>query len=630
MTLNPQISLYTINQTQPTDGWLLSDWAAGQTSIMNWEDQNVTKTATGEVQLKLGAAPSGSSRPFNGAEFQSSEVATTGTFSWTAQAPKMVDGAVFGMFSYRADWQNQPWVEFDFEFVGKDTTKVQLNIHMEDASGRHISLDQAKGGSIIVDLGFDGAQGMHTYDVTVANNSATFRVDGRVVGVYGAADMPGGVWQIGPQKSYVDLWCASGLDSWTGKWAYNGTPLVAKVQGADVRPGDLTGLATTVTPAPVSPTPVSPTPVEPAPSSLNGDTGNNSLTGTSGNDSMAGNGGNDTLTGAAGNDSLSGGEGNDMLRLDAGNDLLDGGNGSDWLDASGTVAVRVDLGLTTAQATGYGTDTLRNIEHFAGGSGNDVALGNDAGNQLTGNLGNDQLSGLGGNDTLTGGAGDDVLTGGVGNDQVFGGDGSDRMSLGGGDDLIDGGAGSDWVTVTNAIGITVNLSVTTAQNTGSGYDTIRNVENVSGNSASDRLTGNSVANILQGMGGSDTLSGASGADTLDGGTGTDALYGGADTDRDVFVFKSASESTTGSAHDTVFNFVAGVDDFDLRGIDANTAQAGDQAFAFTGSTASAYGVWAVASGSDMLLRADVNGDRVADFEVLVANAHSVGAGDFLL
>jgi beta-glucanase (GH16 family) len=46
----------------------------------------------------------------------------------------MVDGAVFGMFTYRADHFNDPWIEFDFEFVGADTTKVRLNIHMETAT----------------------------------------------------------------------------------------------------------------------------------------------------------------------------------------------------------------------------------------------------------------------------------------------------------------------------------------------------------------------------------------------------------------------------------------------------------------------------------------------------------------
>jgi serralysin len=621
-TINPQITLCSINEAFKPGTWLMSDWAAGQTSIMNWEDQNVRKTASGNIELVLGAAPTGSSRPFNGAEFQSYDVATTGTWSWTAQAPKMVDGAVFGMFTYRADWKNQPWVEFDFEFVGKDTTKVQLNIHMADPSGRHISLDQAKGGPIIVDLGFDASQGMHTYDVTVSDNSATFRIDGKVVGVYGAKDMPGGVWQIGPQKSYVDLWCASGLDSWTGKWAYDGTPLVAVVQGAAVRPGDLSGLVDYTTPTP--------TPEAPA---IEGDDSDNNMVGTADNDTMNGRGGNDTMTGLAGNDTLFGGEGNDILRLDAGNDILDGGQGLDWVEATGTTAVQIDLSVTTAQNTGHGNDIIRGIENAAGGDGNDVITGSDIDNMLRGNGGNDIIWGRAGNDIMFGGAGNDRLTDGGGNDQLFGDDGDDELMLSGGNDLIDGGNGSDWLRVNGTAGATVNLSITGPQNTGYGTDTIRNVENLRGSVGGDRLTGNAGANIIEGLGGNDIVSGGAGADILTGGAGRDILYGGLDTVRDVFVFNQTSESApgkSGKARDLIYDFASGIDDIDLRGIDARTNLAGDQAFAFSGGTAAAYSVWAVASGSDLLIRGDVNGDRVVDFEIQLIGVKSVTVDDFLL
>jgi serralysin len=605
---NPELQLFSINDMPLANGWLMSEWAAAQTPIMSWEDQNVRKTATGVTELVLNAAPAGSPRAFNGAEVQSSETATTGTWSWTAQAPKMVPGAVFGMFTYSADWRNQPWVEFDFEFVGADTTKVQLNIHMEDVSGREISLDEAKGGPIIVDLGFDASQGMNTYEVIVADNSATFRVNGKVVGIYGEADMPGGIWQIGPQQSYVDLWSASGQDNWTGKWAYDGVPLVAKVQGADVRGGDLIGLVPLMTGNDVA----------------------DAMVGTSAKNYISGLGGNDTLTGDAGNDTLLGGEGNDRLRLDVGNDHLDGGKGLDRVEISGSVKGQVDLAVTTAQDTGIGMDTLRNIENFSGGSGNDVAFGTSGENALYGNLGNDSLSGRDGNDMLFGGTGADTLDGDWGNDQLLGGDGNDRLLPGGADDLVDGGAGVDSMIFVGGAGAFVNLSLTTAQNTGHGTDTIRNVENVEGGSGNDWLTGSIGANKLVGGAGADNLLGGVGADTIIGDAGRDTMFGGTDSDRDVFVFKSVADSGVGQSRDVIHNFVSGVDDLDLRMIDASTAQPGDQAFRFGGTSPSANGIWAVASGSDLVVRCDLNGDRVADFEVQLLGVSSVTAGDFLL
>lgn len=317
MTSISPLNLYTLGQTPPADGWLVSDWAAGQTPIMNWADENVRHDSDGDLELVLDAA-SGSGRPFRGGEVQSKDAATTGTFNWTAQAPDMKDGAVFGLFTYRAEWDSQPWVEFDFEFVGDNTHEVQLNIHMERPDGKHVTLHETKGGPVIVDLGFDASEGMHHYEVTVTHDSATFRVDGEVVGVFGPDDMPGGIWRIGPQKSYADLWAASGLEEWTGNWSYDGTPLVGKVRKAEVLAGDHDGSGNwqtdgngsgdTPSETPESPPAVQPD-VEPAPvpqlpqaNQIFGTDSRDSLTGTDGADLIYGGMGQDLLSGAAGAD----------------------------------------------------------------------------------------------------------------------------------------------------------------------------------------------------------------------------------------------------------------------------------------------------------------------------------------
>ena len=103
-----------------------------------------------------------------------------------------------------------------------------------------------------------------------------------------------------------------------------------------------------------------------------------------------------------------------------------------------------------------------------------------------------------------------------------------------------------------------------------------------------------------------------------------------DGDRDVFVFNSIGDSAVGAGRDVVQNFTSGVDDIDLRGIDANGALAGDQAFAFHGTTAAAHSVWFTVSGGDAVLNGDVNGDGVADFQIGLTGLTSLVAGDFLL
>jgi hypothetical protein len=43
----------------------------------------------------------------------------------------------------------------------------------------------------------------------------------------------------------------------------------------------------------------------------------------------------------------------------------------------------------------------------------------------------------------------------------------------------------------------------------------------------------------------------------------------------------------------------------------------------------AHSVWTVKSGTDLLVRGDVSGDRSADFEILLTDIASLAASDFL-
>ena len=59
--------------------WLVSNWSAGQTNIMDWSSNNVRVGMDGAVEFVLDNAPSGTTDPFLGGEIQSNTVATTGT-----------------------------------------------------------------------------------------------------------------------------------------------------------------------------------------------------------------------------------------------------------------------------------------------------------------------------------------------------------------------------------------------------------------------------------------------------------------------------------------------------------------------------------------------------------------------
>ena len=167
-------------------------------------------------------------------------------------------------------------------------------------------------------------------------------------------------------------------------------------------------------------------------------------------------------------------------------------------------------------------------------------------------------------------------------------------------------------------------------------------DTVSAGRGADRVWGGAGNDRLSGGQGDDRLWGEAGADTLTGGEGRDEMWAGADLSRDVFVFAALSDSAAGDRRDVVREFrapaVAGDaagDVIDLRGIDANAALTGDQAFRFAGSAA-ANAVWTlavageVAGTTDLIVRADASGDGLADLEIRVVGVPSLTADAFLL
>ncbi|WP_289042057.1 M10 family metallopeptidase C-terminal domain-containing protein [uncultured Aliiroseovarius sp.] len=292
-----------------------------------------------------------------------------------------------------------------------------------------------------------------------------------------------------------------------------------------------------------------------------GGQGNDKIIGNQTSNGLFGGGGNDRLYGQSGSDKVYGNAGNDKLYAAAGNDLYDGGAGSDWIVFSGASRVFVDLGHTGPQNTGYGTDTIVDIEHIRGGDVSDRLMGNSDDNVLVGNAGHDRLVGRAGNDKLVGGSHNDALFGGAGNDKIFGESGHDRLYGGVGDDDLRGGQGRD---------------------------------------------------------------------IIDGGAGNDILFAGVDYERDIIVFRNANDSVNGQFRDRVYQFDSGEDDLHLRQIDANIHADGNQKLGFSTNGARAHSVWVDEAGRHSLVRGDVDGDAIHDFEIAIMGVDSVHWNDFIL
>jgi Ca2+-binding RTX toxin-like protein len=313
----------------------------------------------------------------------------------------------------------------------------------------------------------------------------------------------------------------------------------------------------------------------------------NALIGGIGNDTLQGGGGNDVLIGRSGSDAMSGGLGDDTYEVtDAGDVVIE--NAAEGIDA---VWAHVDYSLASS-------DNVENLLY--GGTAAFVGTGNDLGNLMVGGSGADTLTGLGGNDILVGGAGADTLIGGLGDDTYEVTDAGDLVV----ENALEG-ADTVWAKVNFALSA--------------------NVENlVYGGTGNFTGTGNNLNNLVIGGNGDDILDGGAGSDTLIGG-------GGADT----FVFSAVGDSGVGAgSRDYIGDFVDGTDHIDFSAMDANLTSDGHDAFLFIGTadfSGTAGQLRYVLVGSDTLLQADVNGDSVADFEVVLTGNHTfANAADLVL
>ena len=186
--------------------------------------------------------------------------------------------------------------------------------------------------------------------------------------------------------------------------------------------------------------------------------------------------------------------------------------------------------------------------------------------------------------------GDDSITGGRWDDRLYGGNNDDRLYGQARDDSLFGGDGLD---------------------------------SLYGDSGHDVLTGESQADLLNGGAGRDRLTGGQGRDTQGG--------GGADGARDVFVFRNIVESQIGAEmRDQITDFQRGSDVINLNQIDVQRGTVTDQAFDFAGQTAAARSVWYVVKSTGVVLRGDVTGDGLADFEIDLRGLSALSANDLIL
>lgn len=156
----------------------------------------------GELVLKFAPAPEGASKPFFGAEAQRGGKHHYGDYEVVMKAGRG-SGLISAFFTYTGPYFKDPHDEIDVEILGKDTTKMYVNLFVggKQMPGRWIP------------LGFDSAAGFNLYRFEWRADQITWFVNGRQILRVTAAETA--IPQT-PGKLFVSLW---GSAPWQNAWS---------------------------------------------------------------------------------------------------------------------------------------------------------------------------------------------------------------------------------------------------------------------------------------------------------------------------------------------------------------------------------------------------------------------------
>ena len=196
------------------ENWECADgWTNGSMFNVTWRKSNVTFN-DGKMQLIIDKdLLSTGDIPYAGGEFRSKDFYGYGRYEVSMKAIKN-NGVVSSFFTYTGPSDSNPWDEIDIEILGKDTTKVQFN-YFTDSKGNH---------EYMHDLGFDAAEGFHTYAFEWHEDKIVWFVDG--IEVYSATEsIP-----VTESKIMMNAWCGTGVDGWLNAFDDTNMPLVAEYE----------------------------------------------------------------------------------------------------------------------------------------------------------------------------------------------------------------------------------------------------------------------------------------------------------------------------------------------------------------------------------------------------------------
>jgi endo-1,3-1,4-beta-glycanase ExoK len=200
------------------DRWYISDgWINGSHQGCSWVQRNASILRPGTLQLEMRADPSVPSTQ-SCAEVQTRERYGHGTYEARIR-PAAGSGVVTAFFTYTGGSGGTPHDEIDFEFLGKNSDKVQLNFFASGV-GQHEK---------VVDLSFDATKEFASYAFQWRPDSLRWYINGRLVHEVSRGSVS--ALPMWPAKIFLSIWNGSQeIVDWVGPFEPARLPLQAEVE----------------------------------------------------------------------------------------------------------------------------------------------------------------------------------------------------------------------------------------------------------------------------------------------------------------------------------------------------------------------------------------------------------------
>ncbi len=202
-----------------TRNWRVSDgWTNGEHQSCEWQ---ASALSVNEKNLQITISDKvGKTRPIACGEIKTKQLYSYGVYEAKIKAAAGV-GLNTAFFTYAGYPSKTMHDEIDFEFLGKDPSKVQVNYWKD-----------GKQNPAIIDLGFDASKDFHDYKFVWRPAKISWFIDGKLVHeTKDGADIPSN-----PQNLFFSLWSSSKtIDKWMGTFAYK-APVSAEFSNVKFTP----------------------------------------------------------------------------------------------------------------------------------------------------------------------------------------------------------------------------------------------------------------------------------------------------------------------------------------------------------------------------------------------------------